>query len=408
MKQFSYLKTGILALCSLFLVISIISFPKQAFESSLRGLSIWWDVVFPSLLPFFITAELLIGFGVVHFLGVLLEPFMRPLFRVPGVGGFVLSMGISSGNPMGAKLTVRLREQKILTRFEAERLVSITSTSGPLFMIGAVAVGFFQDVTLGILIAASHYLAAFFVGLVMRFHHYDEKVKEERKDEQSPLMYRALKAMHRARIEDGRTLGSIMGEAVMSSVQTLLLIGGFIIMFSVIINIMNIVGISNILSFVFSFILLIFGLDLQLSLPLVAGFFEMTLGAQLTSEAPSVPMVHKVAIAGVIIAWSGLSVHAQVASLLAKTDIRYKPYLLSRLLHALFAGCWTYILWEPFQHFIKQKEIRTFFHSITEQHIYHWDSPLFFIYSTLFVIIFLITTGLLILWAQKKALSNHL
>ena len=33
----------------------------------------WWEVVFPSLLPFFILSELLIGFGVVKFVGLLLE-----------------------------------------------------------------------------------------------------------------------------------------------------------------------------------------------------------------------------------------------------------------------------------------------------------------------------------------------
>ncbi|GAE91756.1 membrane protein [Gracilibacillus boraciitolerans JCM 21714] len=57
-------------------------------SASQRGLEVWASVVFPSLLPFFIVAELLIAFGgVVHFIGVLCEPIMRPLFNVPGVGG---------------------------------------------------------------------------------------------------------------------------------------------------------------------------------------------------------------------------------------------------------------------------------------------------------------------------------
>ncbi|MGQ0438264.1 nucleoside recognition domain-containing protein, partial [Bacillus sp. B-TM1] len=37
--------------------------------------------LFPSLLPFFIIAELLISIGVVKFIGVILEPLMRPLLR---------------------------------------------------------------------------------------------------------------------------------------------------------------------------------------------------------------------------------------------------------------------------------------------------------------------------------------
>src|SRR5690606_29938326 len=105
------------------LAITIILFPKEALEASIKGLDTWWRVVFPALLPFFIVAELLIGFGVVKFIGVLLEPFMRPIFRVPGVGGFVWAMGVASGNPAGAKFTVRLRQENQLTKTEAERLV---------------------------------------------------------------------------------------------------------------------------------------------------------------------------------------------------------------------------------------------------------------------------------------------
>ena len=54
----------------------------------------------------------------------------------------------------------------------------------------------------------------------------------------------------------------------------------------------------------------------------------------------------KVATAGAIIAWSGLSVHAQVASMLAKTDIRYTPYLFSRMLHAYLAAIITFLIWK--------------------------------------------------------------
>ena len=54
-----------------------------------------------SCIPFtftvFIIAELLISIGVVKFIGVILEPLMRPLFRVPGIGGFVWAMGMASG-----------------------------------------------------------------------------------------------------------------------------------------------------------------------------------------------------------------------------------------------------------------------------------------------------------------------
>lgn len=84
------LTTYLLALVTLLLTISIIQYPKDTFDSAILGLNLWWNVVFPSLLPFFILSELLMGLGVVHALGVLLEPLMRPIFNVPGIGAFAL------------------------------------------------------------------------------------------------------------------------------------------------------------------------------------------------------------------------------------------------------------------------------------------------------------------------------
>lgn len=140
----------------------------------------WWNIVFPSLLPFFIVSEILISIGVVRFIGVFLEPLMRPVFKVPGAGGFVWAMGMASGFPAGAKLTARLRQENQISRHEAERLVSFSNSSNPLFIFGAVSIGFFQDKNLGLLLAVSHYLGNVFVGLTMRFWGKDEKSRKRK------------------------------------------------------------------------------------------------------------------------------------------------------------------------------------------------------------------------------------
>lgn len=125
------------------LLVLMLCYPGPYLESALRGLAIWWDVLFPSLFPFFIISEMMLGFGIVHLFGTLLDPLMKPLFRIPGSGGFVAAMGYVSGYPIGAKLTAKLWEQKMLNREEGERLVAFTTSSDPIFLIGAVSVGFF-------------------------------------------------------------------------------------------------------------------------------------------------------------------------------------------------------------------------------------------------------------------------
>lgn len=339
-------KTIVLAILATSLTASLMIYPKESFEASLRGLTMWWEVVFPSLLPFFIVSELLIGFGVVTFIGTLLNPFMRPVFRVPGVGGFVWAMGLASGFPAGAKLTARLRQEKKLSRLEAERLVTFTNASNPLFIFGAVAVGFFHNPALGVVLAIAHYLGNFCVGFIMRFHGGKETTPQT-KGGQSPKSFKdAIKSLHEERLKDGRPIGKLLGDAVQSSINTLLMIGGFIILFSVLNKLLSLIGVLTLLSSFISILFTFLALPSELSMPLIAGLFEITLGSQLTSEA-NASLFQQVIIASFILAFSGFSVQAQVASILAETDIRFKPYFIARILHGIFASVIVILLWKP-------------------------------------------------------------
>jgi sporulation integral membrane protein YlbJ len=343
----SKLKTIFFAVFIVGLTLAIILNPKESLEASIRGLTIWWEVVFPSLLPFFIVSELLIGFGIVKFIGVLLEPLMRPIFRVPGVGGFVWAMGMASGNPAGAKLTARIRNEKQITAIQAERLVSFTSSSNPLFIFGAVAVGFFNNASLGILLAAAHYLGNLCVGLTMRFYGGSEKPQTlEKKNTSFPSIRVAFRELHFTRISESRPIGKMLGDAVVSSIQTLLMIGGFIILFSVFNKVLALMQITDMIATVFTVILALLHIATDLSGPLIAGIFEITLGNQLVSESTA-DLLDKVMIASFILAFGGLSIQAQVASILADTDIRFKPFFIARILQGIYSSMFAFLLFKP-------------------------------------------------------------
>ncbi len=348
MARRSSMITLFLALLAIVLVAALISHPEPSFQAAVRGLGIWWDVVFPALLPFIVVSEILMGTGVVHFVGVLLEPLMRPLFNVPGTGGFVLTMGFSSGYPVAAKLTTRLREQGAITRAEGERLVSFATTGDPLFVIGAVAVGFFHSEQLGFVLAITHYTSAALLGVLYRFHAFGQASTPPLEKKRLPLIVRALKAMHRARLRDGRPFGQLMGEAVHSALQTLFMVGGFLIVFSVVIQLLTTTHVTRFLNAALTVLLAPLGVHQAFSQALVSGLFEVTLGAQAASAVPGdAGMIWKAAIASAILSWGGLSVHAQVASILSHTDIRFLPYLAARAMHAVLAAILTIALWHP-------------------------------------------------------------
>ncbi len=333
---------ALMAILATAFTVAMVFYPAAAFHSAVQGLKLWWEIVFPALLPFFIGAEILIGLGVVHYMGVLLEPLMRPLFHVPGAGSFVMAVGLASGFPIGSVLTARLRREGMCTKTEAERLMSFTNTADPLFMSGAVAVGMFGQPALAAVIMAAHYLSSISVGLVMRFHARGRD-RPEPAHRRGNVLGRAFRALVEARHKDARPIGRLFGDAVRNSVNTLLLIGGFIIMFSVIINIMANIGAVRLLSRFLAVVLLPLGVHPAALTALTAGIFEVTLGCQLAAQVAA-PLTQQVMAAGAVIAWSGLSVHGQVAAIIQDTDISIGPYIVARIVHAFLAGAYTIVL----------------------------------------------------------------
>lgn len=324
-------------------------YPSPSLAAALRGLAIWWDILFPALVPFFVIAELMLGFGIVHFFGTLLDPMMRPLFRVPGIGGFVMAMGFASGYPVGARLTAQLREQRLISREEGERLVSFTTSSDPIFLIGAVSIGFFHNAALAVVLAAAHYGTSIVIGLLMRFHGAaPDPAKPSSGATGRSVLRRALQAMHRARLEDGRSFGDMLRDAIQAALQLIMVVGGLVVFFCVVLEVLTLSGVIAGLYIAVGVLLDWAQLPAALAHPVVNGLFEVTLGAKSAAAAgETLSLASKAAIAGFVLSWAGMSVHAQVISLLSRTDLRYMPFLLARLLHGVLTAIAVLVLWEP-------------------------------------------------------------
>lgn len=143
-------------------------------------------------------------------------------------------------------------------------------------------------------------------------------------------------------MQEKRPIGKLLGDAIVSSIQTLLMIGGFIILFSVLNKMITVFHITAALSFIMQHILSFFQLTTEFSIPILSGIFEMTLGSQMISQITETPLLQQAMVTSFILAFSGLSIQAQVASILAETDIRFKPYF-SHELSKVFCSIFTFI-----------------------------------------------------------------
>ncbi|WP_296977799.1 sporulation integral membrane protein YlbJ [Thermobacillus sp. ZCTH02-B1] len=332
------------AACGIVLAALMAAHPAASLEASLRGVAVWWDVLFPALFPFFVMAELMLGFGVVHFFGTLLDPLMRPLFRLPGIAGFVVTMGLISGYPVGARLASRLREQGQISRTEGERLVAFVTTSDPIFLIGAVSVGFFHDPALAPVLAAAHYGGALVIGLAFRRYRRQDPLTPAESPRNARLVPAAFAAMHRARTADGRTPGRLLADAVGSALRLNTVVGGLVVFFSVVMELLARARVLDLFVAMLQALLQGAGLPAQTASAFASGLFEVTLGAKAAGEADAA-LAHRAAAAAWVLSWAGLSVHAQIASIIGTTDIRYAPFLAARAAHGVIGAALVYLLW---------------------------------------------------------------
>ena len=313
--------------------------PQAAYQGACCGLETWTTHLLPSLLPFFIVADLLLSVGFVRFLGVLLEPVMRPLFRLPGEAGFAVALGFTSGFPMGAILTASLKEQNLCTPQEAARLASFTNNSSPLFLLISVPISMLQRPQLGVLLLAAHYLANLTIGILLRFtapvNHQAIMPRH--------LLRTAITQMEQYQAEHRQPLGAMLGQSVQKGIDSIIKIGGFVLLFSVLLSLLQATGLLQILQACFAWILNLLQLSPELASALSAGLFEMTLGAQTAAESQAA-LLQQLMVISFILGWSGLSVQAQVSSILSGQQISARLYCLCRPLQGLLAALYIPLL----------------------------------------------------------------
>jgi len=310
-------------------MLCLLIFSRNNLAAAKSGLILWANSVLPSLLPFFIATELLGYTNIVPLCGKLLNKLMRPIFNVPGEGAFALLMGIISGYPVGAKIVSNLKEQNLCTDIEAERLISFTNNSGPLFIVGTVGIGLFYNFSIGLILFITHILSCLTVGFLFRWWG-KSKDKSYRVSDYS-INSSALSFCN---------LGEILSKSIISSINTILMIGGFVVLFSIIISMLNTSHLLMLLSSILSFI----GIPDYLSLGLLTGFIEVTNGISFICNSNYASINFQIILCSFVLGFGGFSVLLQVLSITSKANISIKPYFFGKLLQAFFAAFYTYLI----------------------------------------------------------------
>ncbi|MGG6311275.1 nucleoside recognition domain-containing protein [Paenibacillus macerans] len=340
----STLLTGLLAVL---LVICVVYAPGEAFKASGEGLAIWWRIVFPALLPFVVLSQMLLAGGFAHGLGTLMEPFTRRLLGLPGSFGWVLPLGMTAGFPAAAEAAATLYKQGKISAREAERIAAAAHFCSPMLLVVVIGAGFLGRPEIGLLLLGLHWAAGLAASITMHFLFPERadsfqgatpEAKAGPASASKPKGSRlrlALRRMEEAREEDGRSFGKLLGDSVASGVQTLMITGGYMLIFAVIIHVILLAVPQPVPS---PFIPVA-----------VQSLFEVHLGSFAMSElSPSaLPPAIAASLLGAALGWSGLCAYLQVRAILGPAGVGERYFLLNRLLHATYAYILTLASWKP-------------------------------------------------------------
>ena len=321
----TYKTTFVLSIALFIIIIFLIINPSKYINSAYNGILIWAKAVLPALFPFFFITRLLTELGGIKILANYFQGFMQKVFHINGIGAYVFLMSIMSGYPVGAKITSELYEKKLITNDEATRLVTFTSTSGPLFVIGTVGAGMFLSAKMGFIILLSHFIGALLNGVLYRNYKYDAK-----------------QIQGKTKFTLDAISDNILEKSMISAINSILIVGGYIAFFFILIDILTDIGLITIISKSINVFFSLLGIDSYFSNSIVVGFIEMTRGCYELSTYFT-DYTTATMVCTFIISFGGLSTMLQAMTFLQKCKIKLLFFFQQKITHALLACAISYI-----------------------------------------------------------------
>jgi len=346
----------------LIVILTIAINPAKYSKVAFNGLQVWAKILVPSLLPFFIITKLFQSTGVTDGLLNLFSKPVKKIYNCPKQSAYVFFLSILSGYPVGSKIIADLYKSNEISKTDAIKTASFCSNSGPMFILGSVAIGMFANKTMGILILISHIFGALFNGVIYRnlganntlrtkTKHLKKQPKNNKininknldNKDTNNVDFSGNNLVQKEQSANQSKQNINLTESVNSSISSILLIGGVICFTFVILEIITtsklFINLINLLSFNL--------IDKNLLISIFSGIGEITKGCLLLS---SVPLSTKTAtlLCTFIISFGGISTFLQAMSFL-KDIVPAKTFFLQKLTHAVCSCivCFLLLLFIP-------------------------------------------------------------
>lgn len=316
------------------LLIMLLFFPSICLAGARTGLTLWFETVIPVLFPFFIVTKIMGQFHVNDCINLILSPVVRKIFRVSPASTFPILLGFISGFPLGAgECAVQVREKNISQK-EGQYILSFCNNVSPAFLTGYVSLKALERESFLPLLLV--YSSALLTSLTLRYHYRTDKsmVKSHKNTKKHEIYSKTMSFSYFMKVFD---------EALVSSAEILVKIGGYIIMFSVLqkiilLPVLKYPGLPS---------------GLCLFLVMLSGGLEVTSGISIVNEYLTAHPLSflslnfdtvKTALILMLTSFGGFCAMAQTKSVITGSGLSIKKYFSARILNAFYVFIITIII----------------------------------------------------------------
>ena len=293
-------------------------YPDSVNSGIVSGIAVSVNTLIPSLFPFLVLSSFVCATPLSDIIGIPFRRLLRALYRIPYECTSVFLLSLVGGYPVGAKLLCGLVEERVITAKQAERLLCLCVNAGPAFVIVGVGAAMFGSVRAGVLLFVSQLVATLLTGLVFR-------------PSSAPVVTRIRR--------ETMSLPAAFVSAVESSARSLLIVCAFVVLFSGVSSMLHSAGITGGASIMLSGLI---GVDYSILYALFSGLLEVTNGCL---RASSVGGCAGLLLCSLFCSWCGVSVLCQLKAILPNRGIRFRFFLMSRVVHSAVGCIVSFTLW---------------------------------------------------------------
>lgn len=289
-------------------ILFILIYPADCVKAAANGLILWYENILPALLPFTIFSNILIQSGYLDDMIRAAGPVLNRLFFQHPQAAYPIVSGFLFGFPIGSKTTADLLRKGKLTVHEANILCAMCNNISPVFISSYLLIASLGLYDKTWMTYAILYLPPLLSGLFLL-----------RLTKPLPL---------KKNTASGSNLNfQIIDAGIMNSFETLLKLGGYIMLFSLLSQMCTHLTGKN-----------------ELLYLCTTGITEITNGIYVIAQSQSYPLALKYPLIIGITAFGGISGFAQTASMVKDTGISMRFYLGFRLVQTFISSVLAAIL----------------------------------------------------------------